>query len=436
MEIAKVICLSHNSPIPYFVLTRFVVGRNVPRVLVVVRTRLPIAGILPMTAVFGHSLVAQVPLLDVGRANGPLREGILAAMERVFDSGRFLYGPDVTQLEQSLARRCGARHAIACASGSDALLLALMALGIEPGDEVIVPSFTFFATASAVSRLGAKIVFADIDPVTYNMDPGQLSMLITPRTKAVIPVHLYGQCADMAALNEIAQRHKLSVVEDAAQSIGAAWLDRPAGNWGDVTCISFYPTKNLGGCGDGGMVVTSDESLEKRLRLFSAHGMQPRYFHKVVGINSRLDSLQAAALNVKLTMLDQWTADRQENAARYHELFHEAGLEKTLQLPVARSGATHVWNQYTIRVPEGRRDALRNYLAQNGVGSEIYYPHPLHLQECFADLGYRRGSLPNTERASAEVLSLPIFPGLTADEQYTVVQRIFGFYAQRQSIAA
>lgn len=389
-----------------------------------------------MTAASNYSLVAQVPLLDVGRANGPLREEILAAMGRVFDSGRFLYGPDVTQLEQSLASRCGTRHAIACASGSDALLLALMALGIEAGDEVIVPSFTFFATASAVSRLGAKIVFADIDPVTYNMDPAQLSTLVTPRTRAVIPVHLYGQCADMSALCETAKRHKLSVVEDAAQSIGAAWLGRPAGSWGDATCISFYPTKNLGGCGDGGMVVTNDDSLEKRLRLFSAHGMQPRYFHKVIGINSRLDSLQAAALNVKLSMLDQWTADRQENAARYNELFHEAGLDKTLQLPVARSGATHVWNQYTVRVPEGRRDSLRNYLAQHGVGSEIYYPHPLHLQECFADLGYRRGSLPNTERASAEVMSLPIFPGLTADEQFTVVQRVVGYFAQRQAVAA
>jgi dTDP-4-amino-4,6-dideoxygalactose transaminase len=375
-------------------------------------------------------------LLDVSRANDPLRGEILEALGRVVDSGRFLFGPDVAQLETSIAARCGARHAIACASGSDALLLSLMALGIEEGDEVIVPSFTFFATASAVWRLRAKVVFVDIDPQSFNMDPQQFAAAITPRTKAVIPVHLFGQCADMEAICRMARARHLRVIEDAAQSIDAACHGRPAGAWGDITCISFYPTKNLGGCGDGGMLATSDSELEQKLRLLAAHGMQPRYYHKVVGINSRLDSLQAAALNVKLRWLDQWTSARQANAARYEELFRDAGLQHTLVLPRALPGYRHVWNQYTIRVPAGRRDALREYLTQNRVGTEIYYPHPLHLQECFAALGYHRGSLPETERASAEVLSLPIFPGLTMDEQRLVVERIRCFFAQRQSLAA
>lgn len=377
-----------------------------------------------------------VPLLDVSRSNGPLRDEILAALARVYDSGRFLFGPDVSQLEQSIAQRCGTRQAVACASGSDALLLALMALGVGPGDEVLVPSFTFFATASAVWRLGASIVFVDIEPQSFNMDPQRFAAAITPRSKAVIPVHLFGQCAAMDAIGRIARQHGLWVVEDAAQAIGAAFRGRPAGKWGHLACFSFYPTKNLGGCGDGGLLTTDDAELAQKLRLFAAHGMHPRYYHQVVGINSRLDSLQAAALNVKLTRLDQWTAERQANAARYGVLFRQAGLNHSLGLPAALPDCHHVWNQYTIRVPGGRRDALRDHLAKNGIGTEIYYPLPLHRQECFASVGCPPGSLLETERAAEEVLSLPIFPGLTEAEQQLVVQRIGDFFHSRQTRAA
>ena len=377
-----------------------------------------------------------VPLLDVSRSNGPLREEILAAMARVYDSGRFLFGPDVSQLENSIAARCGTRHAVACASGSDALLLALMALDVGPGDEVIVPSFTFFATASAAWRLGASIVFVDIEPHSFNMDPQRFAAAITSRTKAVIPVHLFGQCAAMDRICRIARQHGLSVIEDAAQSIGAAYRGRPAGKWGHVTCLSFYPTKNLGGCGDGGMLATDDSDLEQKLRLYAAHGMHPRYYHRVVGINSRLDSLQAAALNVKMARLDQWTAERQTNAARYGLLFRQAGLDRHIELPQTIPGCHHVWNQYTVRILQGRRDALRDHLTKNGIGTEIYYPLPLHRQECFASVQCAAGSLPETERAAEEVLSLPIFPGLTEAEQQLVVQRISDFFCSRQVLAA
>jgi dTDP-4-amino-4,6-dideoxygalactose transaminase len=259
---------------------------------------------------------------------------------------------------------------------------------------------------------------------------------ITPRTKVIIPVHLFGQCAEMNVLWTIAKRHDVWMVEDAAQAIGAEFHGRAAGSWGDVGCFSFYPTKNLGGCGDGGMLTTNDAERERKLRLLAAHGMDPRYYHRVVGINSRLDSIQAAALNVKLARLDHWTAERQANAARYHAMFADAKLDRTVQLPEAMPHRKHVWNQYTIRVPEARRDPLRDYLSRCGVGTEVYYPLPLHLQECFASLGYGPGSLPETERACREVLSLPIFPGLTADEQLYVVHRIRDFFAARQAIAA
>lgn len=369
----------------------------------------------------GANSPTSVPLLDLNRSSLPLREQILEALTAVCDSGKFLHGPDVRQLEESVAAICGARSAISCASGSDALLLALMALDIGPGDEVITPSFTFFATASCVWRLGAKIVFADIDPVTYNLDPQQVEAAITPATKAIIPVHLFGQCADMKAILDIAARHDLKVIEDAAQSIGAEYAEHPAGSLGDMGCFSFYPTKNLGGAGDGGMLTTNSEALAAKLRLLAAHGMQPRYYHSVVGINSRLDTLQAAVLNVKLSQLGQWTNARRENAARYEELFAEAGLDGRVILPQQGAHQFHVWNQYTIRVPGGQRDAVRSRLAHMGIGTEVYYPVPLHLQECFSSLGYEPGSLPESERAAAEVLSLPIFPGLTEVEQRLVV---------------
>ena len=366
----------------------------------------------------------HVPLLDVGRGNGPLRDEIMAALARVVDSGRFLFGPDVKQLEEAVAKVSGSKHAIACASGSDALMLALLAIGVGPGDEVIVPSFTFFATASAAWRLGAKPVFVDIDPVTFNIDPQRLAAAITPATKAIIPVHLFGQCAEMDAICMVARQHGLTVIEDAAQAIGARYRGRGAGSMGDIGCFSFYPTKNLGGMGDGGMLTTSSDTLAEKLRLFAAHGMNPRYYHQVVGINSRLDSLQAAVLNVKMKHLADWTAARQINAARYQEMFETVGLDDVIGLPRAYSDCEHAWNQFTIRVPHDRRDKLRAKLASHGIGTEVYYPVPLHRQQCFESLNYAPGSLPHTEQAAREVLSLPIYPELTASEQELVVAGI------------
>jgi dTDP-4-amino-4,6-dideoxygalactose transaminase len=377
-----------------------------------------------------------VPLLDVGRGNEPIRDEILAALARVVDSGRFLFGPDVKQLEESVAKLAGSKHAIACASGSDALLLALLAIGIQPGDEVIVPSFTFFATASAAWRLGAKPVFVDIDPITFNLDPQRVDEAVTPATKAIIPVHLFGQCAEMDAICLIARQHGLTVIEDAAQAVGARYRGRGAGSMGEIGCFSFYPTKNLGGMGDGGMLTTSNDVLAEKLRLFAAHGMNPRYYHHVVGINSRLDSLQAAVLNVKLNHLADWTTARQTNAARYQDMFETVGLDEVIGLPRAYADCEHAWNQYTIRVPHSRRDELRAKLAAHGIGTEVYYPVPLHLQKCFESLGYASGSLPHTEVAAHEVLSLPIFPELTISEQELVVAGIADALHQWRAAAA
>jgi dTDP-4-amino-4,6-dideoxygalactose transaminase len=378
----------------------------------------------------------MVPLLDVGRGNQPLREEFLAAIARVIDSGRFLHGPEVGDFERSIAAICEVEHAIGCASGSDALLLALMALDVGPGDEVLVPSFTFFATASAVTRVGARPVFVDIDPTTFNMDPHLVARGITSATKAIIPVHLFGQCAEMDPILEIARRHKLHVIEDVAQAIGATCHGRKAGAMGDIGCLSFYPTKNLGAFGDGGMLTTRSGKLAERLRLLAAHGMSPRYYHREIGINSRLDTIQAAILGVKVKYLAEWSAARSANAARYWQLFTQRGIEGQLALPQSQPGFGHVWNQYTIRVPRGGRDELKAHLARHGVGSEIYYPVPLHLQECFASLGCRRGDLPVTEQAADEVLSLPIFPELTDAELQTVVLRLEEALSLPQSAAA
>lgn len=370
------------------------------------------------------SLPEAVPLLDVQRGNQPLREEILTAIRAVCDSGRFLYGPDVQQLEQSVAAICQTQHAIGCASGSDALLLALMALDIKPGDEVITPSFTFFATASCIWRLGARIVFADIEADSFNIDPAQIEAAITPATKAILVVHLFGQCAQMDAIQAIARRHGLAVIEDVAQAIGAEFQGQPAGSMGDIGCFSFYPTKNLGGFGDGGMLTTQRPSLADKLRQLAAHGMQTRYYHHSVGINSRLDSLQAAVLNVKITQLGKWCEQRRTNAARYRQLFSQAGLADWVQLPYEEPDRFHVWNQFTVRVPHGLRDTLRSQLADQQIGTEIYYPLGLHQQECFRPLGYAPGSLPETERAAREALSLPIFPELADVELQRVVQAI------------
>lgn len=374
-----------------------------------------------------------VPLLDVSRGNNPLRDEILQALADVYDSGRFLHGPQVTQLEDEVARICRTPHAIGCASGSDALLLALMALDIGPGDEVIVPSFTFFATASCAHRLGAKIVYADIDPQTYNIDPAQIEAKITSRTRAIIPVHLFGQAAAMDAICNIADGYEIPVIEDAAQAIGGAYHGRPVGSWGQMGCISFYPTKNLGGLGDGGMLTARNDILADRLRLLAGHGMRPRYHHSAVGINSRLDTLQAAALLIKFRHLQAYTAARQANARRYFELFQHAGLADShgqgpIGLPYHDPAAFHVWNQFSLRIAGGKRDQLRSYLQERQIGAEIYYPIPLHQQVCFRNSEYADGSLPHTEQAAAEILHLPIYPELTSVEQEQVVSAIANYY--------
>jgi len=371
-----------------------------------------------------------VPLLDLRRHYLPLKEQIGAALARVCDSGAFVLGPDVRQLEENIAKYSQAKHAIGCASGSDALLLALMALGVTAGDEVILPSFTFFATASAVTRLGATPVFADIDPVTFNLDPNAVARRITPATKAILPVHLFGQCAEMEALLEVAGAAGVPVVEDAAQAIGAEFDGRRAGSMGEIGCFSFYPTKNLGAAGDAGMLTTQRDDLAERLRLLRVHGMEQRYYHKIVGINSRLDSLQAAILNVKFPHLDRWCAMREANAQRYAEMFVAAGLDRILTLPLVAPRRRHVWNQYVIRVPEGKRDALRQFLAEAKIGTEIYYPLGLHKQECFRDVARCVEELPETDRAASEVLALPIFPELALEEQRRVVDRIAAFFSK------
>ncbi|MBX3421207.1 MAG: DegT/DnrJ/EryC1/StrS family aminotransferase [Pirellulaceae bacterium] len=374
--------------------------------------------------------IQAVPLLDISRTNQQVRDEILVAMAAVYDSGKFLYGPQVAQFEGMVARLSQVRHAVGCASGSDALLLALMALDVGPGDEVVVPSFTFFATASAVARLGAKIVFADIDPRTYNICSHDLATKINSRTRAIIPVHLFGQSASMPEICGIAGDWDIPVIEDAAQAIGAAYHGRPVGSWGQIGCLSFYPTKNLGGCGDGGMMVLSSDTLADRLRLLAGHGMRPRYHHREIGINSRLDTLQAAALAIKFRHLESYTNERQRIAATYNQLLSETRLidSGAVQLPLHDPAAYHVWNQYSLRIGEGRRDALRDYLGQQQIGSEIYYPIPLHEQECFRRLGYSPSDLPHTHQASLEILHLPIYPGLTQAEQVVVVQGIVGFY--------
>lgn len=371
-----------------------------------------------------------VPLLDLARQNGPLEEEIRAALDRVCSSGQFILGPDVSALEEAIADYCGTRYAVGCASGSDALLLALLAYGIGQGDEVIVPSFTFFATASAVFLAGAKPVFVDIEPKTFGLDPEGVRAAITSKTKAIIPVHLYGQCCEMGPILQLAEEHGLKVVEDAAQSIGAEYHGKRAGSIGDVGCLSFYPTKNLGCFGDGGMLVTSDEETADRLNLLRVHGMRPRYHHRVVGINSRLASMQAAVLRCKLPHLDSWTDARAKHAERYTGLFAEFGLTEKVQLPQTAWGRRHVWNQYVIRISgSGRRDALRAFLHERGIGTEVYYPIPLHQQDCFAQLPDATRLLPETMKAAEQVLALPVFPELTGDEQRQVVEGIAEFFA-------
>jgi dTDP-4-amino-4,6-dideoxygalactose transaminase len=363
-----------------------------------------------------------IPLLDLDAQYRPLREEILAAIVRVCDSQRFIMGPEVEALERELALYLAAREAVAVSSGTDALLAALMAIGVGAGDEVITSTYSFFATAGCIVRTGARPVLVDIDPLTYNVDPDGIRAALTPKTRAIIPVHLYGLCADMDRIMSIAQDAGLPVIEDAAQAIGATYRDRQAGSMGAMGCFSFFPSKNLGAFGDGGLVTTNDASLAHELRLIRNHGAEPKYFHKRVGANVRLDAIQAAVLRVKLPHLARWTSRRRENAERYDALFAEAGLTDRVTLPAAPADRRHIFNQYVVRVPD--RDRVRAFLAELGIGTEIYSPGPFHLQECFVPLGYRRGDFPQAEAAAASTLALPIYGELMADQQAAVVAAI------------
>ena len=385
----------------------------------------------------------KVPLLDLKPQYAPLAEEIQEAIARVCASQHFILGPAVKELEGSVAAYSQCRFGIGVSSGTDALLLPLMALGIGAGDAVITSPFTFFATAGTIARTGARPLFCDIDPATFNISPAALEAFIEaqcePRggglihrasgakVRAVMPVHLYGQMADMAALGALSAHHGLKVIEDAAQAIGAEdAAGKRAGSFGDVGCLSFFPTKNLGAFGDAGMCVTNDAALAERMEILRVHGGKPKYYHAFIGGNFRIDELQAAVLNIKLKHLDEWTAGRQRNAAYYDRAFARADLASAVETPRAALGVRHIYNQYVIRVRE--RDALRAHLSAAGVGTEIYYPVPLHLQQCFAYLGYRAGEFPYSERAARETLALPIYPELTEAQLQYVVETVAAFY--------
>ena len=364
----------------------------------------------------------RVPLLDLQAQYRPIRDDILAAITRVADSQRFIMGPEIEALEEELARLLGIRHAITVSSGTDALLLALMALDVTAGDEMITPTYSFFATAGSVVRLGARPVLVDIDPVTFNIDPAQAVAAITPRTRAIMPVHLFGLSADLDPLVDAARRAGIPIVEDAAQAIGATYHARPLGGIGAFGCFSFFPSKNLGAFGDAGLVTTNDDRLAARARLLRTHGMQPKYYHHLVGANFRMDALQAAVLRVKAPHLAGWTQARRANAATYRELFRAAGLEDLVTLPMEPPDRRHIYNQFVIRAAD--RDALKRHLDAQGIGNEIYYPVPFHQQPCFADLGYKAGTFPHAERAAAESLAIPIYGELTRVQQEHVVSAI------------
>jgi dTDP-4-amino-4,6-dideoxygalactose transaminase len=352
----------------------------------------------------------SVPLLDLKAQYQTIRADVDAAVRSVFETQRFIGGPEITGLEEEVARYSQCAHAVGCASGTDALLLALWALGVGPGDEVITTAYSFFASAGVVTNNGATPVFVDIDPRTFNLDPLALEAAFTPRTKAVIAVSLYGQCCDVPAIKAVCDRHQVYLIEDAAQSIGSEWEGRRSGSMTDFGCFSFFPSKNLGGAGDGGMVVTQDADLAERVRLLREHGSKPKYFHSIVGTNSRLDALQAAVLRVKLRHLDRWSEGRARNAELYNRLFEGSRAVRPWHDPRAR----HIYNQYVLRVP--RRDALRAHLDARGIGNEVYYPVPLHLQQCFANLGYKEGSMPHAEQAAKETIALPVYPELGEEQ--------------------
>ena len=361
----------------------------------------------------------QVPMLDLQAQYRPIRDAVIDVVTRVCDSQRFILGPEVEGMERDLAAYLGVTHAVGVSSGTDALLLAMMALGIGPGDEVVTSTYSFFATAGCVARLGGKPVFVDIDPITYNIDPAATAAAVTPRTRAIIPVHLYGQSADLDPLLAVATRSGVALIEDAAQAIGATYKGRMVGGFGRVGCFSFFPSKNLGAFGDGGLVTTNDDTVAASLRRMRVHGADRQYYHQVIGGNFRLDALQAAVLRVKLPHLAAWTEARRRNAARYDALFAEFGLTGRVTLPVAAPDRYHIYNQYVVRVPN--RDAVKAHLESRHVGCAIYYPVPFHEQACFAYLGYRAGQFPHAELAARETLALPIYGELTAEQQRYVV---------------
>ena len=368
--------------------------------------------------------VEPVPFISLVAQHQTIAHEVTAAVGRVLAEQKFILGEEVSAFETEIAKYCDSRSAIGCASGTDALILALMALGVGPGDEVITSPFTFFATASAICRLGAKPIFADIDPVTFNIDPEAVEAAITPRTKAIMPVHLFGLCADMERLWRIAVRHGVAIVEDACQAIGAEYRGRRAGVLGTIGCFSFFPTKNLGGAGDGGMLTTDDADLCKQLRCLRVHGDVGNYHHLEVGLNSRLDAIQAAILRIKLRHLDQWTDARRRNAQNYRDLFAAYSLSDEITLPIEPREYKHVYNQFTVRISGGRRDGVLQRMRANHIGSMIYYPIPLHVQPCFDFLGHRIGEFPEAEAASREVLSLPIYPEMPAHHGELVVRQL------------
>ena len=377
----------------------------------------------------------NIPLLDLKVQHEPILQDITDALRKVIDSNQFILGIEVQKLEQQVTLYSHSKYGIGVSSGTDALLISLMALGIGPGDEVVTTPFSFFATAGVIVRLGAKPVFVDIDPEIYNINPGLIQKAITPKTKAIIPIHLFGQCADMEPILRISETHGLAIIEDAAQAIGAEYRDgQRAGSMGKLGCLSFFPSKNLGALGDAGMVLTNDEALADRLRVLRVHGSKPKYYHKIIGGNFRLDELQAAVLNVKFGYLDGWTKQRQENADRYTTLFNNAELVETKKVGLPRAVYLksnypnyHIYNQFIVRVQS--RDQLQRYLKEKGIGTEIYYPVPFHLQECFKSLGYGKGDFPESERAAQETLALPIYPGLILEQQEYIVESIAQFYA-------
>jgi dTDP-4-amino-4,6-dideoxygalactose transaminase len=376
----------------------------------------------------------RVPLLDLQAQYRPLRDDILSAVARVCDSQRFIMGPETTELEHELGRMLGVEHALAVSSGTDALLLALMAVGIGAGDDVVTSAYSFFATAGSIVRLGARPVFVDIDDETLNIDAAKIAGAITPKTRAILPVHLFGLSADLDPILAEASRTGLPVVEDAAQAIGASYKSRIVGGVGTIGCFSFFPTKNLGGFGDAGLVTTNDGAIAERAKILRTHGMEPKYHHHVVGGNFRMDALQAAVLRVKAPHLAAWTAARRENASRYRRMFRESGLEAVVSLPSEPPDRRHIFHQFVIRTPH--RDALKRHLDDSRIGNEIYYPLPLHLQPCFAQLGYKEGDFPIAERAAKESLALPIYGELTSDQQQMVVDAVAAFFNDRSRAAA